>query len=57
MNPSKVEEEDKVPNIAFANAGTHPRTMMVMHFNTDVAVATVERSWWSQNVASLAYTQ
>ena len=57
MNPSKIEEEDKVPNIAFTNASTHPRTMMVMYFNTDVAVTTVERSWWSQNVASLAYTQ
>ena len=57
MNPSKVEEENKVPNIAFANTGTHPRTMVVMNFNTNVTVATVERSWWSQNIASLAHTQ
>jgi len=40
--------------IALSDTSTHPGTVMVMHFNAGLTIATVERSRRSQNSACAA---
>ena len=48
------EEENKVPDVAFAYASSHPRAVMIMNLYTNVTGSTVIRSWWAEDVARLA---
>ena len=36
-----------------SDAGSHPRAVVIMNFNTDSTSAAVEGSWWPQNFATL----
>ena len=51
---SLEEEENKVPDVAFAYTSSHPRAVMIMNLYTNVTGSTVIRSWWAEDVARLA---
>ena len=38
--------------VTLADAGAHPRTMMIMYLNTGTTVTAVERAWRSPKIAS-----
>ena len=47
MNGCKKEKEGKVSVISLSDAGTHPRTVVIMNFNACATLATVEGPGWS----------
>ena len=50
------EEIDEIFNVAITNAVANPWTMVVMYFNTDLALTAVESPWWPQEFARPAIT-
>ena len=54
MQSCVEKEAGEVADVALSNAGTHPRAMMIMHFNAEAADATVVRTWWSKYLACIA---
>ena len=57
MCGSKQKKQDKVSDVSFANACTHPRAMMVLYLNANTARTAVERPWWAKYVTSQTIAQ
>lgn len=51
MDARKEEESNEVASVPIANAVADPRTVVVVHLNTDSALATVEASGRPENLA------
>ena len=55
MDQSGSHKKKEVLVVSFANTGTHPWTMVVMHFDAGLTVTTVEWSWWSIDMTSSTF--
>ena len=54
MEGSVEEEADEVAKVAVADAGPHPRTVVVVHFNAKATVGTVVGSGRPHDLARVA---
>jgi hypothetical protein len=57
MNHGEKSKSYEVSYIAFSDTGPQPRTVVIMHFDADITFFTVERSWGSYDLTSLAIRQ
>jgi len=46
------QKHHEVANVSKPNAGAHPRTMVIVHFNTKITLWTMKSSWWPYNITA-----
>ena len=53
VQTGKAQEADEVPDVPQAYASSHPRTVVIVDLDADIAIRAMVGSWWPVDLAGV----